>query len=198
VINGNAVSSGSAAFMNLQGVRVPDDTTMKNAIYTSIRGRLVAMFVVDYKPLPSVQNALIDMIKWRIDLYFAMRDFNVTPTMVGQKFKVPFDSFVFIPAKDSYTISDMYSGKEGRMAAVLARDGLGPFAEAITGGRLLRSASLFATALSFASAALGILIMFYMSWAGAFVSASPGNLAIFMLCMLATVLIVCGYVKLKN
>jgi len=198
LIRGEQVSTGSAAFMNLLGVRVPDDTNMKNAVYTAVNNRLVAMFAVDYKPLPSVQAALISMLKWRIDLYFAMRDFNVTPAMVGQKFKVPFDSFVFIPAKDSYNISDLYSGKSGRMAAVLVREGLNPFAEAITGGRLLKSAAFFATILSVVSAALGVLIMFYMCWTGSFMSASPGNLIVFMLCMLVTVLIVCGYVKLKK
>ena len=198
IVGGAQVSTGSAAFMNLLGVRVPDDTNMKNAVYTAVNNRLLAMFAIDYKPLPSVQSALISMLKWRIDLYFAMRDFNVTPAMVGQKFKVPFDSFVFIPAKDSYSISDLHSNKAGRMAAVLVREGLNPFAEAITGGRLLKSAAFFATMLSVVSAALGVLIMFYMCWTGSFVSASPGNLIVFMLCMLVTVMIVCGYVRLKK
>jgi len=198
LIRGEHISTGSAAFMNLLGIRVPDDTSMKNAVYTAINGRLVAMFAIDYKPLPSVQNALISILKWRIDLFFAMRDFNVTPAMVGQKFKVPFEGFVFIPAKETYSISDPYSGKHGRMSAILIREGLGPFADAVTSGKLLRSASLFATMLSIVSAALGVLIMFLMCWSGSFLSASPGNLVIFMLCMLATVLIVCGYVKLKK
>jgi len=198
VIRGQKVATGSAAYMNLLGVRVPDDSNMKNAVYTAVNNRLVAMFAIDYKPLPSVQSALISMLKWRIDLFFAMRDFNVTPSMVGQKFKVPFESFVFIPAKDSYSISDPYSDKQGRMASVLVREGLGPFAEAITSGRLLKSASLFATILSVASAVLGVFIMFLLSWNAAFEAGGPGNLIIFMLCMLATVLIVCGYVRLKK
>jgi len=42
------------------------------------------------------------------------------------------------------------------------------------------------------------LIMFYMCWAGSFQSARPGNLILFMLSMLAIVLIVCGYAKVKK
>jgi len=197
-IQGHQVATGSAAFMNLIGVRVPDDANMKNAVFTAVNNRLIAMFAVEYKPMPSVQSALISMLKWRIDLFFAMRDFNITPSMVGQKFKVPFESFVFVPVKDAYSISDPYSGKHGRMASVLVRDGLGPYAEAITGGRLLRLAAFVATILSIASAALGVLLMFLMSWSGSFLSAKPGNLIIFMLCMLSTVLIACGYVRLKK
>ncbi|MCL2248820.1 MAG: hypothetical protein FWC13_06085 [Oscillospiraceae bacterium] len=198
LIKGQKVATGSAAYMNLIGVRVPDDTSMTNAVYTAVNNKLVAMFAVEYKPLKSVQDALIAMLKWRIDLFFTMRDFNVTPTMVGQKFKVPFESFVFITAKDSYSISDPFSDKQGRMASVLVREGLGPFAEAITGGRLLKSASLFATILSVASAVLGMIIMFLLSLNGSFQAGSPGNLTIFMLCMLVTVLVVCGYVRLKK
>jgi len=198
LIQGHQVATGSAAFMNLIGVRVPDDANMKNAVFTAVNNRLIAMFAVEYKPLPSVQNALISMLKWRIELFFAMRDFNITPSMVGQKFKVPFESFVFIPVKNSYSISDPYTDKHGRMAAVLVREGLGPYSEAITGGRLLRLASFVATILSIASAALGVLLMFLMCWSGSFLSAKPGNLIIFMLCMLAAVLIVCSYVRLKK
>ena len=84
------------------------------------------------------------------------------------------------------------------MSAVLTREGLGPFAEAVTSSRLLISATLVSTALSVISAAAGILIMFYICWTGAFMSARPGNLALFMLAMLAAVLIVCGYVKCKK
>ena len=198
MIQGHQVATGSAAFMNLLGVRVPDDANMKNAVFTAVNNRLIAMFAVEYKPLPSVQSALISMLKWRIELFFAMRDFNITPSMVGQKFKVPFESFVFIPVKNSYSISDPYSGKQGRMAADLVREGLGPYAEAITGGRLLRLAALVATILSIASGALGVLLMFLMCWGGSFLSAKPGNLIIFMSCMLAAVLIVCSYVRLKK
>jgi len=198
LVRGEQVAAGSAAYMNLLGVRVPDDSNMKNAVYTAVNNRLVAMFAIDYKPLPSVQGALISMLKWRIDLYFAMRDFNVTPAMVGQKFKVPFESFVFIPAKNSYSMSDLHSGKRGRMSAILVREGFNPFAEAITSGRLLKSAAFTATILSIISASIGVLLMFYMCWTSSFLSATPGNLIIFMLCMLATVLIVCGYVKLKK
>ena len=84
------------------------------------------------------------------------------------------------------------------MAAILIREGLSPFAEAVTGGRLLKTTALFATALSVISAAFGVLVMFYMCWSGSFASARPGNLLLFMLSMFAAVLVVFVYVKLKK
>ncbi|MCL2391275.1 MAG: hypothetical protein FWC66_01540 [Oscillospiraceae bacterium] len=198
LIRGERVATGSGAFMNLIGVRVPDDTNIKSAVYTAVNDRLIAMFNVEYTPINSVQSALISMRKWQIKVFFAVRDFNATPLMIEQKFRVPLDNFEFIQAKNSYVISDSNSGKQGRMAAILTREGLGPFAEAITGGRLLKSAAIVATAVSVASAAIGVLIMFYIYWSGAIISARPGNLLLFMLSMLAAVLIVCGYVKCKK
>jgi len=198
LIRGERVATGSGAFMNLIGVRVPDDTNMKNAVYTAVNGSLIAMFTVDYTPINSVQSALISILKWRIKLFFAVRDFNVTPLMLEQKFRVSLEGIEYIQTRDSYSISDSFSGKGGRMAAILTREGLGPFAEAVTGGRLLKSSALFATIVSVISAAIGVLIMFYMCWSGAYLSARPGNLLLFMLSMLAAVLVVCGYVKCKK
>jgi len=197
-VRGERVATGSAAFMNLIGIRVPDDTNMKNAVYTSVENRLIAMFTVDYTPINSVQSALISILKWHIKLFFAVRDFNVTPLMLEQKFRVSLEGIEYIQARDSYSISDVSSGTQGRMAAVLTREGLGPFAEAVTGGRLLKSAAFVATAVSVISAAFGVLLMFYMCWSGAFLAARPGNLLLFMLSMLGAVLIVCFYVKCRK
>jgi len=198
LIRGEQVVTGSAALMNLLGVRVPEDVNMKNAVFTTVDGKLIAMFAINYVPVNSVQSALISMLKWRINLFFAVRDFNVTPLMVAQKFKVSLEDIESFQAKDSYNISDSNSGKDGRMAAVLTREGLGPFAEAVTGGKLLKMSALVAVVLSIASAAIGVIFMCYMCWTGAFMSAKPGNLMVFMLSMLAIVLVVCGYARLRR
>ena len=198
LIRGENVMTGSAAFMNLLGIRIPEDMNMKNAVFTAIDNDLAAMFAIDYEPQKSVQSALISILRWRVKLFFAVRDFNVTPLMLEQKFRVSLEDIEYIQAKDSYSISDATSGKEGRMAAVLTREGLSPFAEAVTGGRLLKSSALVTAAVSVISAAVGVLFMFYICWSGAFVSAKPGNLIVFMAAMLAAVLIVCGYAKFKK
>ena len=197
-INDDLVATGSAAFMNLLGIRIPDEINMKNAVFTAINNRLVALFAVEYLPVNSVQGALISMLKWRIKLFFAMRDFNITPLMLEQRFRVSLEDIEYIQTKDSYNISDLNSSGPGRMAALLAREGLGPFAEVITGGRLLKVAALVATAVSVISAALGVVFMFYMFINGSYISAAPGNLMLFMLSMLLGVLVVCGYVKSKR
>ena len=198
LVRGERVMTGSSAFMDLLGIRIPDELNMKNAVFTAVNNSLAAMFAVDYTPANSVQGALISILKWRIKLFFAVRDFNVTPSMLEQKFRVSLDDIEYPQARDSYSISDSTSGNEGRMAAVLTREGFGPFAEAVAGGLLLKTAALFATGVSVFSAALGLIVMFYMFWTGSFVSARPGNLILFMLVMFIIVMLVCGYAKIKK
>ena len=198
LIRGERVMVGSAAFINLLGIRIPDDMNMKNAVFTVVDNQLTAMFAINYVPVNSVNSALVSILRWGVKLYFAVRDFNVTPLMLEQKFRVSLEDIEYIQAKDSYSVSDSNSGNEGRMAAVLTREGFGPFAEAVTGGKLLKSSALIAAAISVVSAAAGVLFMFYMFWSGAFLSAKPGNLILFMLSMLAAVLIVCVYARFRK
>lgn len=198
LVKGERVMTGSSAFMTLQHFEIPDELKMKNAMFTSIGNTLAVVFTVDYEPQKSVQAALIMILKWRIKLFFAVRDFNLTPSVLQRKFRISLEDIEFIQTKDSYSISDANSGKEGRMAAVLIREGFSPFAEAVTGGKLLRASARIAALVSIISAAVGVLLMFYMCWSGAFLSATPGNLTLFMLSMLAAVLIVCGYARLRK
>ncbi|NLT13689.1 MAG: hypothetical protein GXY05_05045, partial [Clostridiales bacterium] len=96
-IKGERVITGSAAFMNLMGIRIPSSLNMKNAVFTAINKRLIAVFAINYVPIKSVQNALISVLRYRVKLFFAVRDFNITPVMLEQKFKVPVKDVENIP-----------------------------------------------------------------------------------------------------
>ena len=66
---------------------------MKDAVYVSINGLLVGFFKIKYVPVQSVQNALFALLRTKIAPIFAVRDFNITPLMLGQKFKMSTDGF---------------------------------------------------------------------------------------------------------
>lgn len=197
LIKGERVITGSDAFMNLMGIRIPNSLNMKNTIFTAVNKKLIAVFAINYVPVKTVQNALVAVLKHRIKLFFAIRDFNITPVMLEQKFKVSIADVEYIPIQDSYDISD--GGKEEikNVSAVLIRDGLGPYAESITGARRLRSTTFIAALFSLFSAGFGMLLMFTICWSGSFVSASAGNLLLYMLSMLTAVIVVCGFAKYR-
>ena len=198
LIRGERVMTGSAAFMQLLGIRIPNDMNMKNAIYTVVNDKLIAMFSVNYVPTNSVQNALILILKRKVKLLFAVRDFNITHLMIEQKFKVPLDDLETIPIKNTYDISDTGSASVGRVASVLSREGLGSYGTAISLGILLRRTALLTVVISLVTAVLGVLIMFFVYWNGAYEAARPGNLLIFMLCMLVVDIIACALARFRK
>ena len=197
-IRGETVIAGSAAFMNLMGIRIPASINVKNAIYTAVNKKLIAVFTINYVPVKSVQNALFSVLRYRVKLFFAMRDFTITPVMLEQKFKVPVDAVEYIPIQDSYDISDTTKHEGKRVSAILTREGLGPFVEAITAGRRLRSTALISTIFSLVSAVIGMLLMFIICWSGAFTSASAGNLLLYMLAMLLGSLLISGFARFRQ
>ncbi len=197
-VRGERVYVGSAAFMNLQGIRVPASLNAKNAIFTAVNKKLIAVFSIDYVPVKTVQNALISILRYRVKLYFAVRDFNITPVMLEQKYKVSVDNVEYIPIKESYNISDGRIQEAKRVSAVLTREGLGPYVEAVTGGRRLLKTAIAATVFSILSAVGGMLIMFAICWTGTFSAASAGNLLLYMLSMLCITLIICGFAKYRQ
>lgn len=198
IIKGERVITGSAAFMNLMGIRIPTSLNMKNAIFTAVNKRLIAVFAINYVPIKSVQNALISVLRYRVKLFFAVRDFNITPVMLEQKFKVPVKDVENIPIQNTYELSDNAKQEAKRVSAILIREGMGPYVESITGGRRLRTTALVATVFSILSACAGMLIMFIISWAGSFSAARAGNLLLYMLSMLVVTLIICGFARYRQ
>lgn len=193
LIRGERVMTGSAAFMNLMGIRIPADMNMKNAVFTAVNDKLIAMVAINYVPVNSVQNALVSIIREKVKIFFSVRDFNITPLMLEQKFKVSLENVEYITAQNAY---DIAREKPSRAAAVLSREGLGPMGEALLGSRLLRRVATVMTVLSIASAAVGLLVMALVFATQAFESARAANLLIYMLCMLLVKLLISGFARM--
>ena len=197
-IRGEEVICGSAACMNLVGVRVPQNLNLKNAVFTAISGSLVGVFAINYVPSKSVQKALNTLIKSGMNLYFAVKDFNITPLMVQQKFQIPVEDIEYLPAKETY---EMFKPKENRVphaSGVIGRDSLASVAEVVAGARRLRRITFLNTVISILSCVLGMVIMFFMCWNGTAGSVSPTNLLEYMLVMeIVTILtsIIAGFNK---
>ena len=198
MVRGERVVTGSAALMSLLGIRVPPSLNMKNGIFTAIDKKLIAVFTIDYVPVKTVQSALVSILRNHVKLMFSVRDFNITPVMLEQKFKVPVDDVEYIPIADTYDLSDDAALETKRTAAVLLREGIGPYVEAIIGGRRLRVTALVATILSLLTAVGGMVIMYSICMTGAFSAGSPSNLLLYMASMTAVVLIVCGFARYRQ
>ncbi len=180
-VGGDQVYVGSTGFMQLMGVRLPRKGVSKTTLFTAINGSLVGFFNIRYSPVSSVQDALVMMLRGRKVPLFAIRDVNITPLLIKQKFKIPAEGLDFPSFADRFAISAREPGEDTVPSAVLSREGLAPVIEASETATRLCSTARLCTVLSVIGSVMGLVIMFFLCWAGSFDAASASNAVTFML-----------------
>lgn len=194
IIRGEQVLIGSASFMVLMDVALPPGLKVKNAVFCAIDGELAGIFALNYHLPGSVPPAIDSLIQNRITPVLATRDFNLIPSMLRQRFKLPAEKLEFPPVNRRRELSDPDQEHSETLAAVLCREGLGPYAEAVVGGRRLRSAVRLSTILSCLGSLTGVLLAFYLTCVGAYDSLTAVNLTIFLLAWLVPTPLIGGWV----
>ncbi len=160
LIAGEEVLCGSAAFMRLMGIMVPQKLADKSAVFIAISGVLSGIFKIEYTPVPSVGRALIGCLKNRRTPTFAVRDFLVTPLMLHRKYNVPAEGFDFPLFAVRYAVSATEPADDSPICALLGREGLGAFMEVSGCGRRCYLSATLATTLSAVAAVVGVLLSF--------------------------------------
>ena len=160
LIAGEEVLCGSAAFMRLMGVMVPQKLADRSAVFISINGVLSGIFNIEYTPAPSVGRALAACLRMRRVPVFAVRDFLVTPLMLHRKYRVPAEGFDFPLFAVRYAVSGTQPSGDSRPCALLGREGLGAFMEVASTGRRCYLAGMLGSALALAGAVAGVGAVF--------------------------------------
>ncbi|MGM9615118.1 MAG: hypothetical protein ACI3W7_06315 [Oscillospiraceae bacterium] len=180
IVGGENVLVGSAGFMNLKGIRLPQNLQANNSICCAISQELVGVFVLDYIPVTSVQDALVTLMRGRTQTVFAIRDFNINPRMISRLFRLPTEKFNFPPFRERCRMHDVSADGNAPIAAVITRSGMLPLVEAAESGRKVYNTTRIGTIIDLAGSIIGMLIMFLLCRAGTFNTASVGNVLSFM------------------
>lgn len=189
MIGGEKVLVGSAGFMNLMGTRLPQNLPTQNSICTSISGELVGVFVIDYIPVTSVQEALVTLMRGKTKTVFAIRDFNITPRMIGKLFRMPTDNFNFPSFRERYRIIGE-TADDAPIDAIISRSGMLPLVETAEAAGHAYNTCRRSAILSLIGACIGMVIMFLLCRVGSYDTASAGNVLSFMVlwCLPAIIL----------
>lgn len=178
-IHGESVLLGTASFLRKQDVRLPSNINLKTGIFLAIDHQLAAVFAVKYEASENVDYALRTLHRSRITPILAVRDPNITPALLKRKFykkiKVEYPQLT-----DRVALSEAEEDR-GLPRALLLREGLLPYAEAVVGSRRLRTAVRRATWLSLAGSAAGVLLTAYLVSLGKFDLLTPLSLTVFLL-----------------
>ncbi|MCI8870854.1 MAG: hypothetical protein HFF39_10010 [Lawsonibacter sp.] len=180
LIRGDQVLVGSAAFMNLMEIPLPPGLNVKNAVFCAIDGELAGIFALSYSLPDTVFPSLAALLHEKVSPVLATRDFNIIPAMLQQRFKLAADRMDFPSIQRRRELSAPEQEHSAALTAVLCREGLGPFADAVVGARRLRRAARLGAAVCCAGSALGILLCAYLTSVDAYVSLSPLNLLVYL------------------
>ncbi|MBD5133719.1 MAG: hypothetical protein HDT38_04510 [Clostridiales bacterium] len=195
VIRGQEVLVGTAAYMHLMEVPVPPGHNIKNAVFCAINGQLSGLFVLNYAMSGAVNPSLSALMKAGVAPILATRDPNLIPAQLEQKFKLPVDKMEFPPVDRRLDLSKPAPEEVGDLVALLSREGLGPYCDAVVGGRRLRQAARWGLAFALAGSAVGLCLTFYLTSVGAFASLTAVNFLIFMAAWLVPQLLIANWVN---
>lgn len=186
---------GSAAFMSLMEVRLPQGLKVKNAVFCAIDGELAGIFALNYNLHGAIPPALYALIQNKVAPVLATRDFNIIPSMLQQRFKLPVEKMEYPAVERRLELSDPDQPHDPILTAVLCREGLAPFSEAVVGGQRLRRATMLSSLFACLGAVVGVLLAFYLTVNLAFASLSAVNLFLFQLFWLVPTYLISGWVN---
>lgn len=163
MIDGEDVYCGNAAFMRLMGVILPEKYVLNNGVYIAVAGVICGVFEMEYITSDAVKSALEELVGSDRHAIFAVRDFNITPSMLSVKFDMPTDGFDFPPYSERYAISGAEPSEASKPAALISREGLSALVSLADHGKMLLSRIRLSVMLSVVSAVIGMLVMFILS-----------------------------------
>jgi hypothetical protein len=120
---------GTVGYMHLSGVKIPDKLRAENAVYTAVDNALAGVFLLRYRPLASVHEALRTLRRERRKPIFAGKDFNLDPQLLRTRFGISPEGFEFPPLPDRCALTDSLTGETTAVVGVLPEDSVEPFVE---------------------------------------------------------------------
>lgn len=195
LIRGKEVLVGTAAYMHLMEVALPAGYNIKNAVFCAVSGQLSGMFLLQYSMDGGVNPSLSALLAAGLSPVLATRDPNLIPAQLEQKFNLPVDKMEFPPVGRRLELSQPEPQGDCALVALLGREGLGPYCDALVGGRRLRIATRLGLIFTLAGSAVGLCLTFYLTSIAAFGSLTVSSFLIFMAAWLVPELVIANWVN---
>ena len=181
---------GNSDFMSRQGIALPPGIKSKDAVFCAVDRELVGMFVLRYTLHPSILPALQTLVGHKISPVMATRDFNLSPHRLRLWGRLSADQITFPDLQRRVVLSGARQTHGTGLAAVLCREGVAPFAQALVAAKRIRRAAAFSRVFVNVSACLGVVLTATLSSAGALTAMCAWHLALFLLLWFVPVLLI--------
>lgn len=195
IIRNQEVIVGTASFMHLMEIPMPQGINVKNAVFCALNGELSGMFLLNYAMSSEVNPSLSALMRANVNPILATRDFNLIPALLEKKFKLPVDRMEFPPVERRMELSNTEQEHDEIPIALLCREGLSVYSDAVVGIRRLRSAARLSLIFSVIGAVVGLCLTFYLTSVGAYTSLSTAVFLIFMALWLVPEFLIANWVN---
>lgn len=180
-VGGDYVLVGSASFLMRMGVRITTGLKVKNGIFVAVNSRFAGVFSVKYAVQPQAFTGFRILRRCRVRPMIPLTNFNLTAALVDDRFEL-WKSWADYPDHDRRdALLFPECAQTERPLAILSRDSLMVFTEAIAAARQSHRAVVFGLACGLLCAALGMAVMYFLASGQEAAAASPANVLVYLI-----------------
>lgn len=180
-IRGEQVLVGTSGFMTVMGVVLEGGLKVKKAVYCVINRRLQGIFFLVYEMSHYAKSAMGALVRGGVRPVLVTRDFNVIPSMLQTSFDLPVEEMEYPPIQRRRELSEPGQPHNPVLGALLTREGMGAYSDAVIGARRLYTVVRINAILTVAASVVGLVMSFLLTTLLAFDSLSPVTMLVFLL-----------------
>jgi hypothetical protein len=178
-IRKDEVIVGTADFMKLMQVELPQGISVKTAAFCAINGNLAAQFALIYQMPAYVEPSMKFMMKSKLTPVMGVRDFNLSPQLLENTYSLSMEKVEFPDMDERLDMAD--SERSETLGALLGREGLDAHCDTVIGAKRLYKIAKKNGRWLIVASILGLLLGFYLTYSLAFTALQPVNLLVFLL-----------------
>lgn len=196
IIRGEAVLLGSLDFLQSMDVDIPQGTTVAQAVYMAINGKLSAVVAISYAKMRSTSAGLTSLNGSRkLQPVMLTDDFMLTAEFLHSKFSVNTRRMIFPDRATKAALSQRHPDPEDKVLALATRDELVSLVYPVTGANALRKACALGLIVHILGGIVGLLIMFALAFQGSVEILTPEKVFLYQLIWMVPGLLVTEWAR---
>ena len=196
LVRGRSCLLGLQECMEEQGIQIPENALVEQAVYFAMGGQLAAVFALNYNRTRSSAGGLITLGSCRkIRPMVLAKDFTITARLLQDKFGIKTKRYDFPDRELRRELAASQPDPELIAGALSTQQHLSSAAYAVSGAKSLRTASRVGMVLHIFAGVVGLLIMAALAYLGNMQLLSPFNILLYQLVWLVPGLLITEWTR---
>lgn len=184
-VNGEPVMVGNIRFLESMGVEIPAGVQLQQAVCVAVDGELCGLFAIAYDKDPAIAAGIGTLCSYgKLKTVVTTDDFIITEELITERFSVRSRKVLFPDHETRAALREKAPEQDQRAQALVTREGLAPFAYAVTGARALKSACNAGVLFHIIGGGLGIAMVVLLGVLGATYLLTPVSMFLYELVLL--------------